>query len=201
MKIIAGKYKNRVINTSKKFNYRPSTTKFKEALFSILSSGEFYESNPVKNAKILDLFAGTGSLSFEALSRGAKSATLVDNSLDHLNLAKEFAEKLGEENNVKILLADARELALSPSEKYNLVFIDPPYYNNYVEKSLQNLVSSGYLEDGAIIVIEIEKIGIQTDLSFLLLIPDSSKKGARLELIKEKIYGKNKLIILRYEQK
>jgi 16S rRNA (guanine966-N2)-methyltransferase len=184
MRIIAGKYKNRVIPTSKKFDYRPSTAKFREAIFSILSSGEFSANSPIIGAKVLDLFAGTGALSFEALSRGAQSVLLVDNQAGHLEVAKEFAKKIGEESGVKTLLVNIMHMQHS-SDKYNLVFIDPPYYNDYVNKSLHKLIQHGWLADGAIIVIEMEKQGQLGIFS-------------ELRVLKEKIYGNNKLLILRY---
>lgn len=186
MRIIAGKYKNRVIPSLKNSDYRPSTTKFREALFSILSSGEFADNSPVDASDVLDLFAGTGSLSFEALSRGAKSITLIDNNKEHLQIAKEFATKIGEEENVKFLLLSAISLPQS-AHKYSLVFMDPPYYNQFVEKALISLIQNRWLEDKAIIAIEMEKreeLGLPVSMS----------------LIKEKIYGNNKLLILRYEQ-
>jgi 16S rRNA (guanine966-N2)-methyltransferase len=86
MKIIAGKHKNRIIPTIKTADYRPTTTKFREALFSIMASGEFFDLQPIVDAKILDLFAGTGILSFESLSRGAKNVTFVDNNPNHLKI-------------------------------------------------------------------------------------------------------------------
>ncbi|MDP4709289.1 MAG: 16S rRNA (guanine(966)-N(2))-methyltransferase RsmD [Rickettsiaceae bacterium] len=186
MRIIAGKHKNRTIPTHKQLHYRPSTTKFREALFSILSSGEFANSQPVIGAKILDLFAGTGGLAFEALSRGAESIMLVDNQVEHLKIAKEFAKHIGEESNVQVLLMNALSL-LHSKEQYDLVFMDPPYYNNYVTKSLNSLIEKKWLADKAIIAIEMFK---RDKCEF----PDS------LSVIKEKIYGNNKLLILRYGQ-
>ena len=187
MRIIAGKHKNRVIPSLKNSNYRPSMTKFREALFSILSSGEFVENPPYKGANILDLFAGTGSLSFEALSRGVKTISLLDNNKDHLKVAKDFAVKIGEQDNVKFILASAISLPFAP-EQYSLVFMDPPYYNQFVEKSLISLVKNKWLENKAIIVVEMEKCEE-------FAIPEN------VSLVKEKIYGSNKLLILRYEQK
>ncbi len=186
MRIIAGKHKNRVIPSLKNSDYRPSTTKFREALFSILSSGEFADNNPVDGSDVLDLFAGTGSLSFEALSRGAKSITLIDNNKEHLKVAREFAMKIGAEEDAKFLLLSAINLSQA-AYKYGLVFMDPPYYNKFVEKALISLIQNQWLENKAIIVIEMEK---REDLD----LPVS------MSLIKEKIYGNNKLLILRYEQ-
>lgn len=184
MRIISGKYKNRVIPTQKNLDYRPSTTKFREAVFSVLSSGVFEDEQPIVGAKVLDLFAGTGALAFEALSRGAKNALLIDNQGEHLNIAKEFAKKLGEDDNVKTLSVNIMHLRNAPDE-YNLVFMDPPYYNNYVNKSLHILIEHNWLMDGAIIVIEMEKQG-------------QFEAVSNLDLVKEKIYGNNKLLILRY---
>ncbi|PCJ24726.1 MAG: 16S rRNA (guanine(966)-N(2))-methyltransferase RsmD [Rickettsiales bacterium] len=186
IRIIAGKHKNRVIPTLKKADYRPSTTKFREALFSILSSGEFAESQPVTGATLLDLFAGTGALSFEALSRGAGSITLIDSNETHLKLAKEFAAKIGEEDNVTTLTANALLLPKSIT-KYDLVFMDPPYYNDMVAKSLKCLIKRDWLANGALIAIE---MSARERLDLL----------DGLILLKEKRYGNNKLLILKYEQ-
>ena len=186
MRIIAGKHKNRVIPTLRKSDYRPSTAKFREALFSILSSGEFADTKPVIDAKILDLFAGTGGLSFEALSRGADSVLLIDHKEEYLKAATDFAKTLGEEDKVITLLMDAMNLP-RPANKYDLVFMDPPYYNGYVTETLNGLIKHEWLVDGAIIAIEMEvrqKLNLSDDL----------------QLVKEKLYGNNKLLILKYEQ-
>lgn len=188
MKIISGKHKNRIIPTSKVSEYRPTTAKLREALFSIIVSGEFFNSKPLDNAQTLDLFAGTGILSFEALSRGAKDATLIDNNLEHLKLIKKFADKIGEKNNIYCQLADASSLPKS-NRQYNIVFIDPPYYNNLCVKTLTCLIKNNWLENNAIIAMEMEKA------AKLVL-----EKFPNLHLLKEKVYGNSRLIIVRYEQ-
>ena len=184
IRIIAGIHKNRVIKTKKNSNYRPSTGKFREAIFSILSSGEFLDNPVLRGARVLDLFAGTGSLAFEALSRGAASVTLIDNVHSHLQDAKDFASMIGEEDNVTTLCMDACTLpkALYP---YDLVFMDPPYDLGLVEKALKSLVRSGWLKNNTLIVIEVPKT-------------ENIKLTSSMELVKQKTYGNNKLIMLRY---
>lgn len=187
MKIISGKYKNRVITPPKSFVHRPSTSKFREALFSILSSGQFINDNVIENAKILDLYSGTGSLSFEAISRGASSVTMVDINREYLDNAMSFAKQLGEEGAVRILCLDARYLPQS-NEKFNLVFIDPPYHNELIGRTLDILQSKDWLDDGALIALEMgkkEKLSISSSFT----------------LVKEKLYGNVKLVLVRYEQK
>ncbi len=186
MKIITGKHKNRVIPTLKKSDYRPSTTKFREALFSILSSGEFLESQSIVNSRVLDLFAGTGSLSFEALSRGADSITLVEENENYLKLAMEFAHKIGEEEQVRVLLMNAVDL-VQASSKYDLIFMDPPYYNDYIKKILKILIIREWLAQDAIVAIEME-------------IHKKIEMPKELKIIKEKVYSNNKLLILKYQQ-
>jgi 16S rRNA (guanine966-N2)-methyltransferase len=186
MRIIAGKHKNRVIPTSKKADYRPSTMKFKEALFSILTSGEFGEKQPLLGAKVLDLYSGTGALAFEALSRGAAKACLVDSEADYLKLAKQFAEKIGEGSNVDFLQMNALSLPKS-SYQYNLIFLDPPYYKDLATKTIKCLIRNHWLENKAIIAVELAKT-------------DYVKEFEELSLIRDKIYGNNKLLIFKYEQ-
>jgi 16S rRNA (guanine966-N2)-methyltransferase len=183
IKIIAGKYKGRVIPTYVKADYRPSTGRFREALFSILSSGEFGENKILPNGNILDLYSGTGSLSFEALSRGAKSATLVDINEEYLKLAKNFAEKIGE-TNISFLKMSAINLAYT-GKRYNLVFMDPPYGNNLVPKTIKSLIKAKWLEDDAIIVAELEK---HVDV----------EENKHVILLDERKYGNSKMIIFRY---
>ena len=184
IRIIAGKHKNRVIPTKKKSNYRPSTGKFREAIFSILNSGDFSTNPVLPGARVLDVFAGTGSLAFEALSRGAGSATLIDNTCEHLLDAKNFASIIGEEDNLTVLCMDGCALpkALYP---YDLVFMDPPYHLDLAQKALASLERNGWLKVGALIVIEISKM-------------EDIKLAPSMELVKEKTYGNNKLIMLRY---
>ncbi|MCP5369416.1 MAG: 16S rRNA (guanine(966)-N(2))-methyltransferase RsmD [Rickettsiaceae bacterium] len=187
MKIITGKHKNRIIPTIHGAGYRPSTTKFREAIFSILSSGSFLESQPIINADILDLFAGSGSLSFEALSRGAKSVTLVDINPDYLKIAKNFAEKIGESQNITIYAADARTIYLS-HKQFSIVFMDPPYNSKYIDITLKNLDKINCLTDNALIVIEMGK-------------DESCSFNPNFLLYTEKLYGNNKLLILKYAKK
>lgn len=186
MKIIAGKHKNRNIPSVRGANYRPSTMKFREALFSILSSGGFSESAAFMNAKVLDLFSGTGSIGLEALSRGARHVTFVDNNPDNLRALKEFITKIGEEENTDFFATDATRLSMK-TEKYDLVFMDPPYHNSLIKRTINNLVAQDLLSKQAIIAVEME---VRTDL----------KLSEYFSLVKEKIYGNNKLLILSYEQ-
>jgi len=231
LRIIAGKHKNRIIPTLKNAKYRPSTSKFREALFSILSSGEFSDLNIfAHNTKVLDLFSGTGSLAFEALSRGVSSVTLVDINIDYLKLAKDFAAKIGEKENSNFLHLNALNLPQS-GHCYDLVFMDPPYHNNFASRAIESLVKNNWVKNGTLIAVE---MGQRDDLfsgpfssplrksvnatslrasdsprgvtskerSHALpsgqALNDTTKLG--LQLIKQKIYGSSKLLILKYEQ-
>jgi len=185
MKIIAGKHKNTIIPTYKHFKYRPSTNKFRAALFSIISSGIYINQPLVKNANILDVFAGTGSLAFEGLSRGANSITLLDKNEHYLNMSKNFARAIGDETKVHIILANAMSLPSNNKQQYNLVFIDPPYNNNLWIRSLDNLIKHQWLKHEAIIAVE-----MAANKKYLLT--------TNLKLIKEKVYGNSKLLILQY---
>jgi 16S rRNA (guanine966-N2)-methyltransferase len=186
IRIIAGKHKNRIIASLNNANYRPSTGKIREAIFSILTSGEFRDNKLfTQQSKILDLFAGTGSLAFEALSRGASGVTLIDINANYLQAAKKFATQIGEIDKVNLLNIDATSLPKATTI-FDLIFIDPPYHNNLSNKAVDSLKKGGWLKDGAILVLELAKTDDFSDDS--------------LELIKEKIYGVSKLIILKYNR-
>ncbi|MDX1924570.1 MAG: RsmD family RNA methyltransferase [Rickettsiaceae bacterium] len=171
IKIISGKHKGRMIPTDSVARYRPSTGKFREALFSILSSGEYGAKNILQNAEMLDLYCGTGSLSFEALSRGVPSVTLVDTEELYLNKARIFAEKIGEAANVNILRCSAINLPRA-NKQYNLIVMDPPYGKNLVGKTLKSLVAGGWIDDAALIAIETESrenFALEQNMEILLV--------------------------------
>jgi len=184
IRIIAGKHKNRIIPSLKNAKYRPSTSKLREAIFSTLNSGEFNKGELFKDhIKILDLFSGTGSLAFEALSRGAGEITLVDVNAEYLATAYEFSILIGELKNVFFIKINALNLPKA-TKTFDLIFIDPPYYKNLVPPTIDNLIKNSWLNEGAILVVEMAKSDIYDN--------------PKLELVKEKIYGNSRLMILRY---
>ena len=157
--------------------YRPSTGKFKEAIFSILSA-----SNLLENSTVLDMFAGTGSLGFEALSRGAKYVTFVDIDPTHLNTAKTFAEKHKVNTKTRFIKADSTNL-MPTDLKYDLVFLDPPYGKNMVEKAIAALHKAQWLAEGATLVIE---VGAREDV----VLPDWC------EIVDKRVYGGSKMLLV-----
>ena len=174
-----------VIPSLKNSGYRPSTGKFKEALFSILNSGAYGEEGGVQNKEILDLFSGTCSLGFEAISRGAKDATFVDINLHGLELAKKFAQKMQIENRVTFIKYDAT-LLCPAKRQYDIAFIDPPYGEGMVEKSLKALHKYGWLKDNSWVIIE---AGVREKIEF---------PSNYIELDK-RLYGISQMLILRYK--
>lgn len=137
MRIIAGRFKSRKINSDacvyKSANgYRPTTDRARETLFNVLENKFGFE-----GTRALDLFAGTGSLGFEALSRGATSCVFVDRSFRNLSLIKKTAVELGSENEIEFVKSEALAYLNSCDkfpEKFDIIFADPPY--NYKEYDL-----------------------------------------------------------------
>ena len=183
MKIIAGKFKGRNIETSKNSNYRPSTSKFRESVFSMITSGRF-EDFDITEAKVLDLFCGSGSLGLEALSRGAKSSCFIDIDGEHLQQIRNFAKKVQIENQVSYINIDASKLC-NAQATFDLILIDPPYKKNLVEKTLQSLFKYQWLNKNSYIIIECEK-------SYEFQIPD------QYAMLDQRNYGKTKLLVLKF---
>lgn len=182
MHIIAGSLKGRAIPTAKHVKYRPSTGRFKEALFSILTSGDF--TGRLQEAKFLDLYSGSCSIGFEAISRGAASSTFVDTDRRNLEIAEGFAKKVGIAKQTKFICSDAQNLRYT-NEKYGIIFIDPPYKEDMVVKTLSSLLENSWLEENALVIIEAgeyDKIDIPSGL----------------EVHTDRKYGGSRLIILDY---
>lgn len=181
MRIISGKHRGRKIISIEGKNLRPTMGVTREAIFNILAHGNF--DNILSDAKVLDIFCGSGALSMESFSRGAASATLIDINQEHLDIAKENIKSLSEENNSIFLKADATKLPTA-YKKHNLVFIDPPYNKNYSLDALISADNKGWLEDNALIIIE-------TDHKEDITAPDNFTK------LDERKYGHSKIHVLR----
>jgi len=149
MRIIAGYWKGRNLKTVKGLNTRPTADKIKGAIFNILGS-------KVDGAEVLDLFAGTGNLSFEALSRGAQNAVLVEKDNSAAQTIKKNIELLKAENKAKLWQVDAYTFLTNYNNqnKYDLIFIDPPYYQRLVPKILEYLKKNLILNPNGVIIVE-----------------------------------------------
>ncbi len=148
MRIIAGKHRGRVLNTFKGKDIRPTSDKAREALFSILQ-------NDVPNSTFLDLFAGTGIVGFEALSRGAEKVVMVDSSKQAYGLICDNASKLNlevEAYNIPAMYALNKFITLK--KKFDIIFLDPPYSTNLGEEAMEIIMKNNLLNDDGVIILE-----------------------------------------------
>ncbi len=153
MRIIAGSAKGRKLFSPGGARIRPTSDRVKEALFNIVSAllGSFAD------CTVLDIFAGTGNLGIEALSRGASRAVFIDSHRDSVALVKRNLELTGFLDKSRVVCRDAPSAlkALEDAgERFRLVFIDPPYQGRLLEKALQFLADSKLLDDGSIVIAE-----------------------------------------------
>jgi len=153
MRIIAGKAKGTRLAAPKDRHVRPTTDRMRERLFNILAHG--LEGFELAGARVLDLFAGTGALGFEALSRGAGYALFIDDNAGARGLIRENAERLAMTGHCKIWRRDAARLGKAGNmPPFDLIFLDPPYGRGLGEQALAGAVDGGWLKRGAIIVFE-----------------------------------------------
>src|SRR5213078_3463604 len=152
MRIVGGRLRGRALVAPKSQAIRPTADRLREALFNILMHA--YD-DPITGARVLDLFAGTGALGLEALSRGAKFAQFVDDGADARALLRQNVEALGLAAITRIFRRDATKLGpVHPVEPFSLVFLDPPYAKGLAEKALASARDGGWLTADALIVVE-----------------------------------------------
>ena len=152
MRVVGGRLRGRNLATPASREIRPTADRLRESLFNILVHAY---ANPVEGARVLDLFAGTGALGIEAISRGAGFALFVDNGAEARALLRNNVEALGLGGVTKVFRRDATELGPAhPVEPFSLVFLDPPYGKGLAEKALASLRDGGWLTKEALLVIE-----------------------------------------------
>ena len=147
MRVITGKARGVNLKTPDGMKTRPTTDRVKEAMFSIIQ----FE---IPGGKVLDLFGGTGQLGIEALSRGAESAVFVDAGEDACKLIRENLRRTKLESQAKVIRADYLQFLSSNKEKFDIILLDPPYAEVFLENSLNRISEIDILQTNGIIVTE-----------------------------------------------
>lgn len=147
MRVITGAARGRRLKELEGYETRPTTDRVKEGIFNIIQFD-------IEGRKVLDLFAGTGQLGIEALSRGAASAVFVEQRRDAAGLVRENLKLTGLEESAYVVCGDASVFLSSTREKFDLIFIDPPYAANLWKNALQTIYQFDILSNHGIIVCE-----------------------------------------------
>ena len=147
MRVITGKARGVQLKTPDGMLTRPTTDRVKEALFSVIQFD-------IPGARVLDLFGGTGQLGIEALSRGAKSAVFVDAREDACKLIRENLKRTRLQEDARVVRSDYLDYLSRCREQYDIIFLDPPYAEVFLENSLNRITEIDILHSGGIIVAE-----------------------------------------------
>jgi 16S rRNA (guanine966-N2)-methyltransferase len=152
MRVVGGRLRGRNLASPQSREIRPTADRLRESVFNILIHAY---GDPVSGARVLDLFAGTGALGIEAVSRGAAFALFVDNGTEARALLRNNVEALGLGGVTKVFRRDATNLGPAhPVEPFSLAFLDPPYGKGLAEQALASLRDGGWLMPQALIVVE-----------------------------------------------
>lgn len=162
---------------------RPTSDKVRQAVFNILEHNDFGIDFAIDGVRVADLFAGTGALGIEALSRGAAFATLIDDDADSRALIRRNVEALGLTGVTKIWRRDATALGRA-NDTYGLAFLDPPYGKDLVASALTSLREGGWLADQALIVAEMAE-------------DDDVPSTDGFRILDERRYGDTRVMFLR----
>lgn len=177
MRVISGLYKGRVIDGFDIEGTRPTQDRVKESLFGSIQ-------NYIDDSVVLDLFSGSGNLGIEALSNGAKECFFVDNNKEAIKVINNNLSKIGITSNVLHKdFKDALEYFKDNNIKFDLVFLDPPYKDDYIDYSINYLLDNDLLNGKAVIVSEFEN-SIKTDYK-------------ELKITKDKKFGYKKIVIFK----
>jgi 16S rRNA (guanine966-N2)-methyltransferase len=151
MRIVAGRLRGRALKAPEGHAIRPSSDRLRESLFDILVHAH---GAPEPGARVLDLFAGTGALGLEALSRGAGTCVFVDQGAAARALIRENVEALGLGGATRLFRRDATRLGAWAGPPFGLVFLDPPYRQDLAPPALASAAAGGWLAPGALVVVE-----------------------------------------------
>ncbi|MCC8169074.1 MAG: 16S rRNA (guanine(966)-N(2))-methyltransferase RsmD [Oscillospiraceae bacterium] len=175
MRIISGiRYGHKLIEF-KGDDIRPTTDRVKESVFNIIQSH-------VIDADVLDMFSGSGALSFEAISRGANRAVCIDKDKRSVEVIRKNAQDLDFTDKCEIINASCFDYMARTDEKFDIIFLDPPYNKGFIEPVLEGIVENELLRDGGIVVLESDNT-------------DYHREIRGLELLKQHRYGRTYITV------
>lgn len=179
MRIVGGKYKGKKISAPSHGGTRPTSDRTRETIFNILLHNPLFGSQNLQDKAVLDVFAGTGALGLEAFSRGTKSVTFIENHRDALPTlyANVRAFNLP---SFCVVEQDAKALKKNLQAPFNLIFIDPPYYQDLLLPTLIELQSKGWIAKDALLLLEMAKDESLDIPPFLSLIMERISGPAKL---------------------
>ena len=184
MRIVGGEFRGRSLATPKSNAIRPTIDRTRESLFNIIS--HVYP-EAVDGTRVLDLFAGTGAVGLEALSRGCRSALFVENGVEGRGLLWENIEQFGLHGRARILRRDATSLGtVGNIEPFHFVFADPPYGQGLGEQALLSAHKGGWIAPDALVVLEERAdVSVACDLVF--------------QPLEQRVFGETRIDFLRYK--
>jgi 16S rRNA (guanine966-N2)-methyltransferase len=183
MRITAGRLKGRNLATPSDERVRPTSDKVRQAIFNILEHSDFGAFR-LEGARVIDLFAGTGALGLEAVSRGARYALFIEEAAESRALIRRNVEAFGLTGVTKIWRRNATDLGPVAGEPYSLAFLDPPYRKGLVVPALNSLRAGGWLAQGAIAVVETAE-------------DEPIPAPETFELLDERVYGDTRILFMR----
>ena len=184
MRIIGGVLKGKKISLPSNKSTRPLKDLVKESIFNILDHSNKFDLT-IKNSNILDLFSGTGSFGFECISRGSKKITFIENYDEALKILKKNINHLKVNDKCEIINQDIFKFINSEfnfNDKFDLIFIDPPYKNDQVEKLIKRIKNKEILDKKGVIIIHRHR-------------KNKDNLSNCLNILEERVYGISKLII------
>ena len=186
MRIISGIARGTKLYTLDGENTRPTLDRVKEPLFSIIQ-------NYIRGSNVLDLFAGSGALALETLSRGAKKAVLCDKSYEAMNIIRKNIEKTHMEEKTQVICMDYKKCISTVENKFDIIFIDPPYKLDIAIKSVEMILEKDLLSEDGLIVIETDDETRE--------LQEIKELNYNIEVIDKRTYGRVKLIFLKKEKR
>lgn len=181
MRIISGSRRGHKLIEFEGESIRPTTDRVKESIFNLIQPW-------IAGARVLDLFAGSGALAFEALSRGAESAVCVDRDKSARAVVKENCRGLCFEDNVDIVASDSLEYLGKTDKQFDLIFLDPPYNKGFVRPVLERIRENNLLSDSGVMVLESDST-------------DDHEDADGFEILKQRRYGRTYITVYKKKKK
>lgn len=177
MRIISGSRRGHRLFEFKGQDIRPTTDRVKEAIFSMIAEH-------IPKASVLDMFSGSGALSLEMISRGAERAVLIDKDKRSVEVIKKNISSLGFEDSCEVLNASCFDYIRRSNERFDVIFLDPPYNKGFIEEALGAIIKNGALAPDGIIVLESDNTDFRNEFP-------------GLEMWKQKRYGRTYITVYR----